>query len=370
MENLNFEEHSNKKDRTPYVKKSYFVFLLILVLVLGIGIGYLIKASTINSDFIQSSINKNNSSLDELTNSTLSIQEIIAKNENSVVEINTEKVTTASWLGSFITEGAGSGIIIDENGYIATNNHVVENSNKITVTTYDGATYSATLIGSDPQNDLAVLKINATNLDSVDYGDNSLLTVGDLAIAIGNPLGELGGTATSGIISSLDREINLDNLTLNLLQTDAAINPGNSGGGLFDGNGNLIGIVVAKSGGDDVEGLAFAIPINIARPILEDIMDNGTIDNKPVAGITIGNVSPEGESGVYIYEVNGNNAVEAGLKPGDKVISFNEVEITSSSQLVNEIQKNNIGDVVSFEILREDETLNITFKLQASSEYE
>lgn len=363
-----YEKIVDIKEKSPYVTKKYFIFLLIICLVVGIGIGYLIKDS-MDGNSKDIGLTNANYTLDAGTKSNLSIQEIIAKNENSVVEIKTEKVSTSAWLGSYVTEGAGSGVIIDENGYIATNNHVVDGSNKITVTTHDGKTYDALLIGADEQNDLAVIKIDAKDLIPVTYGDNSTSAVGDLAVAIGNPLGELGGTATTGIISSLDREINLDNLTLNLLQTDAAINPGNSGGGLFDQRGDLIGIVVAKSGGSDVEGLAFAIPVNIASPILADIMDNGTIDNKPIAGITIMDLNSETEQGVYIYEVKGVNALEAGLKKGDKIISLNGVEITRSSQLVNEIQKNSIGDQVTFAVLRDGNKLSIKLKLEASSEY-
>ncbi|HKK96336.1 MAG TPA: trypsin-like peptidase domain-containing protein [Anaerovoracaceae bacterium] len=369
MDNINHDEYSEISESSPYVRKKHFIILLILFLFFGMGLGYLIRDSITDGNNNLNSINSSNSSLNVSTDSNLSIQQIVAKNVNSVVEIKTEKVATASWLGSFVTEGAGSGVIIAEDGYIATNNHVVEKSSKITVTTYDGNQYTATLVGADEQNDLAVIKISASSLDPVNYGDNSVSAVGDLAVAIGNPLGELGGTATTGIISSLDREIQLDNLTLNLLQTDAAINPGNSGGGLFNGNGNLIGIVVAKSGGEDVEGLAFAIPVNIAKPILQDIMDNGVIDNKPVAGITIVDVDDKDKKGVYIYEVTGTNAMEAGLKSGDKVLSLNNVKIVSSSQLVNEIQKNSIDDTVTFIILRDDEELNISFKLQASSMY-
>ncbi|MBK5253092.1 MAG: trypsin-like peptidase domain-containing protein [Peptostreptococcaceae bacterium] len=367
------------KKTTSYVTKKAFVLLLILTLILGTGIGYLIR-DTLNSqngltDFLQ--ISNTNYSLDEATDSELSIQQIIAKNKNSVVEISTESASTDSWLGSYIMEGAGSGIIVRSNGYIVTNNHVIEGSNKTTVTLLSGKNYEATLVGTDPSNDLAILKIDATNLDPVNFGNIDDLVVGDLSVAIGNPLGELGGTATTGIISSLDRAINIDGLTLDLIQTDAAINPGNSGGGLFNQHGELIGIVIAKSGGTDTEGLGFAIPINTAQPIIEDLIANGKISNRPIAGITIVDIDTEeaasqfgtSELGVYIIEITGANAKKSGLKTGDQVSYLNELPIVSSYQLIKEIQKYKIGEKVKFTITRDGKKTDVTLALEDASDY-
>ncbi|MBQ9708959.1 MAG: trypsin-like peptidase domain-containing protein [Firmicutes bacterium] len=171
--------------------------------------------------------------LEDATESKMSIAQITAKTKDSVVEIRTESVASDSWMQQYVTEGAGSGVIISSDGYIMTNNHVIEGARKITVTTSDEKEYSAKLIGTDSTNDVAVIKIDAEGLAAATYGNSDQINVGDLAVAIGNPLGELGGTVTSGIISALDRELSIDGKTMRLLQTDSSINPGNSGGGLF-----------------------------------------------------------------------------------------------------------------------------------------
>lgn len=204
------------------------------------------------------------------------VSSVAAKAAPSVVAITTE--TMQGYYGRVqqsVATGAGSGVILTADGYIATNNHVISGASKITVTLSDGTQYPATLVGTDSQNDLAVIKIEASGLQAAVLGSSSSLQVGDLAVAIGNPLGELGGTVTDGIISALDRSITVDGETMTLLQTSAAVNPGNSGGGLFDKNGELIGIVNAKSSGTGIEGLGFAIPIDTAKPILEQLMAGG-----------------------------------------------------------------------------------------------
>ena len=161
----------------------------------------------------------------------------------------------------YVTEGAGSGAVMTADGYIMTNNHVIDGASKITVTTSDDKEYEAKLVGTDSITDIAVLKISAKNLTPATYGNSDQLAVGDMAVAIGNPLGELGGTVSAGIISALDRELAIDGKTMTLLQTDASINPGNSGGRTCStATGSIIGIVVAKSSGSNVEGLGFCDP--------------------------------------------------------------------------------------------------------------
>ena len=221
--------------------------------------------------------------LEDATGSEMTVQEITAATLDSVVEIKTESVQTEVFLGQYVTEGAGSGVIIKSDGYIITNYHVIEGANKIIVTTTDEQQYAAQVIGADADNDIAVLKINAANLPAATMGNSDQLNVGDLAVAIGNPLGELGGTVTAGIISALDRSITIDGTTMSLLQTDTSINPGNSGGGLFNQYGQLIGVVVAKSSGSDVEGLGFAIPINTASRVAEQIIEHGNAEETPSA---------------------------------------------------------------------------------------
>ncbi len=309
--------------------------------------------------------------LNSATGSNLTVQEITAKTQPSVVEIKTESVSNDVWMQQYVTKGAGSGVIISEDGYIITNNHLIESASKIDVTTSDGKSYEASLIGKDSTNDVAVLKIDAKNLSPATYGNSDELQVGDLAVAIGNPLGELGGTVTAGIISAKDRQLNIDGKTLNLLQTDSSINPGNSGGGLFNGDGQLVGIVVAKSSGSDIEGLAFAIPVNTAAEVAQQLIDKGYVAGQPWTGMSY----TEGNSGydslfgnssgtVYIYSVETSTAKKAGFKPGDVVFAVDGTQISSFDELSKIITSHKVGDVLKFTIVREGKTQDLNIKLQ------
>ena len=319
--------------------------------------------------------------LESATGSNMTIKEITAASKNSVVEIRTESVASDSWMQQYVTEGAGSGVIISEDGYIMTNNHVIEGAGKITVTTADEKEYSAKLIGTDETNDVAVIKIDATGLSPATYGNSSELEVGDMAVAIGNPLGELGGTVTAGIISATDRELAIDGKTMHLLQTDSSINPGNSGGGLFNGSGQLIGLVVAKSSGSDVEGLGFAIPINTAADVAQQLIDKGYVSGQPSTGMTYqegtassGSNNPfssfdslfggNAATGVYIYSVNGENAQKAGFQPGDQVYAVDGEEITSFDDLSSIVTSHKVGDTLKFTILRDGVQKNIKLELE------
>jgi len=310
--------------------------------------------------------------LQDATGSNMTIQEITKTAQKSVVEIRTEGMVSDSWMQQYVTEGAGSGVIISKDGYIMTNNHVIEGANKITVTTSDKHSYEATLVGSDSTNDVAVLKVKATGLTPAVYGNSDQLKVGDMAVAIGNPLGELGGTVTAGIISATDRELSIDGKTMKLLQTDSSINPGNSGGGLFNGDGQLIGLVVAKSAGSDVEGLGFAIPINTAASVAQQLMDKGYVSGQPWTGMTY----TEGSSGldflfgessggtVYIYSVDTKVAKEAGFKAGDVVFAIDEHQITSIDDLTSVISSHKVGDKLKYTIVRDGHTMDLTITLQ------
>ena len=320
----------------------------------------------------ESAVETTGYSLQNATGSNMTIQEITKSAQKSVVEIKTEGVVSDSWMQQYVTEGAGSGVIISKDGYIMTNNHVIADASKITVTTYDKHSYEATLIGTDRTNDVAVLKIKATGLTPAVYGNSDQLQVGDMAVAIGNPLGELGGTVTAGIISATDRELSIDGRTMKLLQTDSSINPGNSGGGLFNGDGQLIGLVVAKSAGSDVEGLGFAIPINTAASVAQQLMDKGYVSGQPWTGMTY----TEGSSGldflfggnaggtVYIYSVDTQTAKEAGFKPGDVVFAVDDHQITSIDDLTSIISAHKVGDKLKYTIVRDGETMDLTIKLQ------
>ena len=275
-----------------------------------------------------------------------------------------------------MTEGAGSGIVYSKDGYILTNNHVIDGASTIEVTLHDGTTYDATLVSTDEQSDVAVLKIDADNLTPVTLGDSSELNVGDLAVAIGNPLGTLAGTATDGIISGLEREITLEGKSMTLLQISASINPGNSGGGVFDQYGNLIGLVVAKSSGSDVEGLGFAIPVNTVKEVADSLIENGYVEGRPAAGVTIIDLTSASEAmkygvdvtGVYIKEVTGENAEKAGLQAGDLIYMIDGEKVTSSDMLVRRIQEHEVGDKVKLTVVRNDQMQEIEVTLQDSNE--
>lgn len=304
------------------------------------------------------------------------VSDLAAKCKPSVVEIRTEVVSSGnSMFGNYVSEGAGSGVIWTSDGYIVTNYHVIDGASTVKVTTNDGQVYDATIIGADSQTDLAVLKIDATDLPAVEVGDSESLEVGDPAIAIGNPLGELGGTVTTGIISALDREITINNETMTLLQTDAAINPGNSGGGLFDGSGNLIGIVNAKTSSEGIEGLGFAIPISDAVDIIDQLMTSGQVTDRPALNVSLYDYTASSygfsmnnssyQSGVYIVQVVNNGAADqAGLQKMDRIITFDGQEISSSSQVKAILRKHKIGDQVEVVVDRSGEQITKTVTLQ------
>lgn len=335
-----------------------------LVLSIGCGIGgaYLI-ARTNQSSVIYQDTSKivSTGSQDSST-----IKSVVDQCANSVVEIQTESVTNGSNpFQQYVSSGAGSGVILTQDGYIVTNHHVIEDANSITVRTRSGDEYNASLVGSDEQSDLAVLKIDASGLTPAVLGDSTTLEVGDLAIAIGNPLGELGGSVTSGIISALDREMTIDGQTMTLLQTDAAVNPGNSGGGLFNANGDLIGIVNAKSSGENVEGIGFAIPISTATDIIDELIANGEVTSRPTLGVSLYNVEDEmtasqlgvDSTGVYIVQiVDGGAADNAGLRSGDRIVSVDGSEVSSASDVRAALNKHKIGESISITVERNGQT--------------
>ena len=304
-----------------------------------------------------------------------STQEVAEKAANSVVEITTESVVSGQYMQQYVSTGAGSGVIISKDGYIITNNHVIDGASNITVTLKNGKSYTAKLIGKDNQVDVALLKIEETGLSPVTFGDSDNLKVGETAVAIGNPLGKLGGTVTSGIISALNREITIGGETMNLLQTNAAINPGNSGGGLFNANAELVGLVVAKSSGSDVEGLGFAIPINDVVNILQDLMDHGYVTGRPSLGVSLTDISEDqlfsyrlDEAGTYVAQVTSGSAAEkAGIKLGDLLVKIDDTEITSSSQAASLISKHKAGDEISITVKRDGKEQTVKATLDEST---
>lgn len=281
-----------------------------------------------------------------------------------------------------IPVGSGSGIILTSDGYIVTCKHVVEGAQTIKVILNDDSEHDATLIGSDSRTDLAVLKIDMTGLTSATLGDSDMLTVGEDVIAIGNPLGELRGTATSGIVSALSREVTVGSVEMSLIQTDAAISPGNSGGGLFNASGSLIGIVNAKASSSNSEGLGFAIPVSSVKTIISNLIDHGYVLGRAYLGVYTQDVTLSsgtndwgggffgnffgggGSSSVQIAQiVSGSAAEKAGLKTGDLILKVDDTEISSNALLASVISGYNAGDTATLTIQRngEEQTVEVTF---------
>lgn len=359
------------------------IVALCMILSVGCGFGgaalgkYILPGNVVLGSGSRSAAGENGTasnmaySTADYTGEKLSVQQVVAMNENAVVEIRTEQVATDSWLQQYVTKGAGSGVIVSENGYIVTNNHVISGANKITVKLKNGEEYEATVTGKDNETDVAVIKIDASGLTSAVYGDSSALVVGDIAVAIGNPLGELGGTATFGRISATDRNISIDGKPMTLIQTDASINPGNSGGGLFNEYGELIGIVVAKSTGSDVEGLGFAIPIDTVKQVAQQLVDYGYIKGRPALGVTLLDLTSARSAiyygvrntGLYIESVDSTEAQKAGLQKGDMLYYIGDVRITDADTLQRAINSYKVGDKVKISVVRNDEIVELTIEM-------
>ena len=259
-------------------------------------------------------------------------------------------------------QSTGSGIIISSDGYIITNNHVVENSSDISVTLNNGEKHEAKLIGTDPDTDLAVIKVDAVDLPAATLGDSDALMVGERAIAIGNPIStDLAGTVTQGIISALDRSITVEGVTYHLIQIDAAINAGNSGGALVNQYGQVIGINSVKIATEGVEGLGFAIPINDAKPVIEDLMDYGYVKGRPLIGLSLRELNPDlarynnllVEEGLYVTEVTEGSAAEAaGIQRGDIVLACEGTKVTTVAELNELRDQHKAGDTITLTINR------------------
>lgn len=296
------------------------------------------------------------------------LTEVVAKTVDSVVEIKTESVVYGSYYGQSVAQGAGSGVIVTADGFIVTNNHVIDGAEKVTVVLRNGQEYDAKIWGINTKNDLAVVKIEAKDLPIATFGNSDNLKVGENVIAIGNPLGELGGSVTSGIVSSLAREIKVDGKMMTLIQTDAPVNPGNSGGGLFNMAGELVGVVNAKSSGEDVEGIGFAIPSNTARDIVQNIIANKSSTDKAYLGVEVGQTR---YGYVYISKVvEGFDAAAAGLQINDIFISVDGTVITSPSTLSSLIASYCVGDTAEFVIVRNNkqQIVTVTFTVPRPAE--
>lgn len=310
--------------------------------------------------------------------SSMDVAAVTKAVQDSVVEISTEVISYYnSWwgqIGQEISQGAGSGVIISDDGYILTCHHVVADANTIRIALRNGEVYDAVLVGSSEENDLAVLKIDAQGLSPAVLGNSSDLVVGSAVIALGNPLGSLAGTMTAGYISALERELTIDGSTYTLLQTDAAINGGNSGGGLFNANGELVGIVSAKATSIGVEGLGFALPIDDLKQDIEGIISYGYPTSNVSLGIISVNVTDDRTAigydvdtyGIYIaYVVEGSNAEYAGLQVGDRIISMDGKEITENEQVAEIVSTKQDGDTLEIVLSRNGKELTIPVVMYA-----
>ena len=316
--------------------------------------------------------------------SSLTTEQVADLVSPSVVVITTEQVVYSqwSWYGqNQVESGAGSGVIISSDGYILTCAHVVDGASNITVTIND-KDYTATLVGEDTTSDIAVIKIDANGLTPATVGDSDSLKVGQNVMAVGNPLGELGGTVTGGMISALNRSVTIQGTnstnTMSLIQMDASVSPGNSGGGLFNMNGELVGIVNAKSSSSDAEGLGFAIPINDAIKVAQELLENGYVTGRPYLGITYLAVTDAQTAqqlgvnayGVYIVDVTkGGPADQAGLKAGDRIVSVDGSEIAAKDDLGTLMQKHAAGDTLAITVARDGQmqTVNVTLGEKTAS---
>lgn len=296
----------------------------------------------------------------------LSYADVVALVDNAVVEITTNYVVSGSMFSQYVSSGAGSGVIIAQEGqigYIVTNNHVIEGATSIIVRLKDGTELSANLVGTDSMTDLAVLTVSTEKkLTVAVLGDSDSLVVGQEVIAIGNPLGELGGTVTNGIVSALEREVKIDGENMTLLQTNAAVNPGNSGGGLFNMRGELIGVVNAKSSGDDVEGLGFAIPVNTVHEIITELIEHGYVRGRPALGITVSIARQQYFMQVvsYIYVTDPGTTA---LQVNDILYAIEGSEITSSEDIASAISGKSVGDKVEIVVLRNNKEVTVEVEL-------
>ena len=304
----------------------------------------------------------------------MSDAEVYAANVNSVVSINVTGTSGTNWFGQPVqTASAGSGFILTSDGYIVTNYHVVGDAQTIQVTLYSGDTYDAQYVGGDEDYDIAVIKIEATGLQAVTLGDSEELNVGDHVLAIGNPLGELTFSMSGGMVSSVNRTINVDGTPFNMIQTDTSINPGNSGGPLLNSYGEVVGIVSAKyssygTSGESVEGLGFAIPINDVISMIQDIMTNGYVSNKAYLGATIGTLTSsmaqqyryDISQGAFVYSVeDGSPAAQAGLQLGDVITAIDGTEIASLDDLTAAKKSYSAGDTSTLTVYRQGETVTL-----------
>ena len=418
------EEETPKKKRRKirWGKILLSVTGVVLAAAICFSAGYagVLVANRKNTVIIQQIMPGENGSVPQLpAEGVLTSAQVAAKVESSVVAITTEHMTTSNyWFGNYVTSGAGSGVIISEDGYILTCAHVIDGASKITVELRSGETAVAQLVGSYTDGDIAVIKIEKTGLQAAEIADSTQIMQGETCYAVGNPEGRFSGSISDGIISALDRTISVqieDNsqkkqgnslfdmfyggnytttrtIHLNVLQMTAAVSPGNSGGALFNDRGQLIGIVSAKSAATDSEGLGFAIPSNNAMEIASQLIASGTYvpagqeapqqnesgvtptTNKAILGITVQTIDPQSAyqynmmPGVYVSDIVIQSTKDAGLAVGDRIISVDDVAVAIATDVTDYLANKNPGDTVEITVAREGKMLKLTVPLVANTE--
>lgn len=350
------DEFYSERIQTPPKRGRFVKNLLMITLSVALG-------TYIGSNFIPNNVNTDSllpanpqESRIKIESTTSPVVPIAKKVTPAVVAISIS-ATVQDFFGRSVQQGTGSGFIIDKQGHIVTNNHVVENAEQITVILSTGKQLPAKVVGRDPQTDLAVIQVTEKNLPVVELGDSSKLQVGELSVAIGSPYGtEYAGTVTQGIISGLNRKIDVGDRTMNLIQTDAAINPGNSGGALVNNKGQVIGINTLKLVQSNFESMGFAIPINEAKPIIDQLIRQGKIV-RPILGIAGETVTKEISdnydvpTGVLVRQVQpGTGAAKAGVNSGDIVTKIEGKRVESIEDLIRIIQGHKVGDKINIEV--------------------
>lgn len=372
-------DEENLKQQNYKVKATVVIFLCAIIIGLFSGVGYKLADYYILGNESEISINytpdidqtKQSDRTDVLSKEFSTVTEIAAKLEPSVVAITSEAVQESLW-GETLATSSGSGVIFDvtnKHVYILTNNHVIENSNGLTVNFFGDHLYDAAIVGADPESDLAVIIVKKEDINSDEFrrirkatlGDSDDIKVGEMAVAIGNPLG-YNNTVTVGVISALNRYLSDDLNSLSLIQTDAAINPGNSGGALVNAYGEIIGINTIKISDTAVEGIGFAIPINSAVPIIEELIEKGYV-TRPFIGIYGRDVTQELADlydipvGVFVSDIIPlTPASQSKLEKFDIIIDIEGIEITTMSSLNKAINEFMVGDVIKMIIMRETDT--------------
>jgi len=371
--------------KTPFLKT---ISLTLLVLVLMLGSGYFgahlalihnpifederqsasvnccIEDTSSNFSGLSSGISfVNDAALLNLpqANRYMTLPDLFDATNPAVVAISTQ-VRGQNAFGQQVTRPAsGSGFFISSNGYILTNDHVIEGASSITVLLYDGRELPATLVGSDSASDLAVIQVAGTGWSYLPLGNSDAIRVGEQVVAIGNPLGELANSMTVGHISGLDRDITIEGVTRSKIQTDAALNRGNSGGPLINLRGEVVGVVNAKSVGDNVEGLGFAIPANTAQRVAQQLIDYGFVRGRAVLGVTIANLSDRVQIATVIH---GSAAYRAGLRAGDVILQANGVPMRVFADLRTLLDEMNPSDEMALRIRRNGSELTVTVILE------